>query len=145
MTTPPYHCHTHLGAEGFTSDSDQEEVRKIERQLKSRFPIGSQVSEQRVIQDFSKQNYSERGIMTVIHIMLRRGELQHRLQRKVLFRVRWRYWRDIDVNMSCLLYSVSLLRLCHLDYNYGYLISRHVSTSRMVITYIIVAGQQVSI
>lgn len=77
-----------IGVEGFTSESDQEEVRKIERQLKSRFPIGSQVSEQRVIQDFIKQNYTERSIMTVIHIMLRRGELQHRLQRKVLFRVR---------------------------------------------------------
>ena len=43
------------GAEGFTSDSDQEEVRKIERQLKNRFPIGSHVSEQRIIQDFHKQ------------------------------------------------------------------------------------------
>jgi DNA replication licensing factor MCM5 len=76
------------GAEGFTSENDQEEVRKIERQLKIRFPIGSHVSEQRVIQDFTKQNYSERAIQTVIHIMLRRGELQHRIQRKVLFRVR---------------------------------------------------------
>jgi len=30
-------------------------VRKIERQLKNRFPIGSHVSEQRIIQDFLKQ------------------------------------------------------------------------------------------
>ncbi len=44
-----------VGAEGFTSESDQEEVRKIERQLKNRFPIGSHVSEQRIIQDFLKQ------------------------------------------------------------------------------------------
>ena len=43
------------GAEGFTSEGDQEEVRKIERQLKNRFPIGSHVSEQRIIQDFLKQ------------------------------------------------------------------------------------------
>jgi DNA replication licensing factor MCM5 len=43
------------GAEGFTSNTDQEEVRKIERQLKNRFPIGSNVSEQRIIQDFLKQ------------------------------------------------------------------------------------------
>lgn len=76
------------GAEGFTSDADQEEVRRIERQLKNRFPIGSHVSEQRIIQDFLKQNYSEQSITTVLHIMLRRGELQHRMQRKVLFRVR---------------------------------------------------------
>ena len=31
------------GAEGFTPESDQEIVRKIEKQLKNRFPIGSQV------------------------------------------------------------------------------------------------------
>ena len=76
------------GAEGFTSDLDQEVIRRIERQLKNRFPIGCQVSEQRIIQDFLKQNYPERSILTVINIMLRRGELQHRLQRKVLFRIR---------------------------------------------------------
>lgn len=76
------------GAEGFTRTEDQEEIRRVERQLKQRFPIGSQVSEQRIIQDFLKQKYSERAITTVIHIMLRRGELQHRMQRKVLFRVR---------------------------------------------------------
>ncbi len=43
------------GAEGFTSEEDQDEVRKIERQLKNRFPIGSHVSEERIIQDFLKQ------------------------------------------------------------------------------------------
>jgi DNA replication licensing factor MCM5 len=63
-------------------------VRKVERQLKNRFPIGSHVSEQRIVQDFLKQNYSEQAILTVVHVMLRRGELQHRMQRKVLFRVR---------------------------------------------------------
>ncbi len=84
MTSPP----SPPGAEGFTTDNDQEEVRKIERQLKNRFPIGSHVSEQRIVQDFLKQNYSERAVHTVLHIMLRRGELQHRMQRKVLFRVR---------------------------------------------------------
>ena len=43
------------GAEGFASEVEQEEVRKVERQLKNRFPIGSHVSEQRVVQDFLKQ------------------------------------------------------------------------------------------
>ena len=43
------------GAEGFASEGDQEEVRKVERQLKNRFPIGSHVSEQRIMQDFLKQ------------------------------------------------------------------------------------------
>ena len=32
------------GVEGLTALEDQEEVRKVERQLKQRFPIGSQVS-----------------------------------------------------------------------------------------------------
>lgn len=76
------------GAEGFSTEGEQEEVRRVERQLKSRFPIGSQVSEQRILEDFKRQKYSERAIQTVLMIMLRRGELQHRLQRKVLFRVR---------------------------------------------------------
>lgn len=76
------------GVEGYTLESDQEEVRRVETQLKSRFPIGSQVSEQRIIQDFVRQKYSERAVQTVISIMLRRGELQHRMQRKVLFRLR---------------------------------------------------------
>ena len=31
------------GVEGLTALEDQEEVRKVERQLKQRFPIGSQV------------------------------------------------------------------------------------------------------
>lgn len=44
-----------VGAEGFTPETDQDEVRKIERQLKNRFPIGSHVSEQRIVQDFLKQ------------------------------------------------------------------------------------------
>ena len=76
------------GVEGFSSESDQEEIRRVETQLKSRFPIGSQVSEQRIIQDFVRQKYSERSIETVLSVMLRRGELQHRMQRKVLFRVK---------------------------------------------------------
>ncbi|KAI6657444.1 DNA replication licensing factor mcm5-A-like [Oopsacas minuta] len=76
------------GVEGFSSESDQDEIRRVEAQLKSRFPIGSQVSEQRIIQDFVRQKYSERSIETVLSVMLRRGELQHRMQRKVLFRVR---------------------------------------------------------
>lgn len=86
--TPTSTITTITGAEGFSSESEQEEVRKVERQLKSRFPIGSQVSEQRIIQDFLRQKYSEHAIQTVLLVMLRRGELQHRMQRKVLFRVR---------------------------------------------------------
>ncbi|XP_066919905.1 DNA replication licensing factor mcm5-A-like [Clytia hemisphaerica] len=76
------------GAEGFTPEEDIEEVRRLETLLKKRFAIGSQVSEQRIISDFQRQKFSEKAISTVIHIMLRRGELEHKYQRKVLYRVR---------------------------------------------------------
>lgn len=38
------------GAEGFTTEEDQETLNRIEKQLKRRFAIGSQVSEQNVLQ-----------------------------------------------------------------------------------------------
>ena len=43
------------GADEFTSHTEQEEMRKIEKQLKNRFPVGSMVSEQRIVQDFLQQ------------------------------------------------------------------------------------------
>ncbi|XP_052769415.1 DNA replication licensing factor mcm5-like [Mya arenaria] len=76
------------GVEGFTTEEDQDMLSRIEKQLKRRFVIGSQVSEHAVLQDFSKQKYPERSIQKVIHFMLRRGELQHRMQRKMLYRVK---------------------------------------------------------
>ncbi|XP_057315209.1 DNA replication licensing factor mcm5-like [Hydractinia symbiolongicarpus] len=76
------------GAEGFTPEEELAEVRRVEAALKKRFAIGSQVSEQRIISDFVRQKYSEKAISTVIHIMLRRGEIEHKYQRKVLYRVR---------------------------------------------------------
>ncbi|KAK3802141.1 hypothetical protein RRG08_050027 [Elysia crispata] len=76
------------GAEGFTTDEDQELLSRIEKQVKRRFVIGSQVSEHAIIQDFMRQKYPERAIHKVLSLMLRRGEIQHRMQRKVLFRVK---------------------------------------------------------
>lgn len=76
-----------LGAEGFTTEEDHEMLSRIEKQLKRRFAVGSQVSEQTIIQDFLRQKYPERAIIKVIHTMIRRGELQHRLQRKMLYRL----------------------------------------------------------
>ena len=61
---------------------------RIEKQMKRRFVIGSQVSEHAVVQDFLKQKYPERAIHKVLHLMLRRGEVQHRMQRKMLYRVK---------------------------------------------------------
>lgn len=43
------------GAEGFTTEEDTEILSQIERQLKRRFALGSQVSEHSIIQDFLKQ------------------------------------------------------------------------------------------
>ncbi|ESN98474.1 hypothetical protein HELRODRAFT_113800 [Helobdella robusta] len=76
------------GVEGFVTEEDQELLNRIEKQLKKRFVIGSQVSEHAIIQDFVKQNYPERSVIKVIQSMLRREELQHRMQRKMLYRVK---------------------------------------------------------
>ncbi|KAJ8308584.1 hypothetical protein KUTeg_013458 [Tegillarca granosa] len=76
------------GVEGFTTEEDQELLSRIEKQIKRRFIIGSQVSEHAIIQDFAKQKYPERAICKVLHFMLRRGEIQHRMQRKMLYRIK---------------------------------------------------------
>lgn len=76
------------GVEGFTTESDHEMLNRIEKQIKRRFVIGSQVSEYAIVQDFTKQKYPERAVQRVLHLMLRRGEIQHRMQRKMLFRIK---------------------------------------------------------
>jgi len=76
------------GAEGFTTEEDQEMIHRIEKQLKKRFAIGSQVSQHTILHDFSKQKYPERQVQKVIATMIRRGELQHRMQRKMLYRLK---------------------------------------------------------
>ncbi|XP_063977768.1 DNA replication licensing factor Mcm5 [Diachasmimorpha longicaudata] len=75
------------GAEGFISDEDHEILARIEKQLKRRFAVGTQVSELNIVSDFLKQKYPERSIYKVIFTMIRRGELQHRMQRKMLYRL----------------------------------------------------------
>lgn len=76
------------GAEGFSTQEDHDMLAHIERQIKRRFAVGSQVSERAIIQDFVKQKFSERAVFKVLHFMIRRGELQHRLQRKMLYRLK---------------------------------------------------------
>ena len=75
------------GAEGFTTTEDQDLLNRIEKQLKKRFAIGSSVSEHSILQDFGRQKYPEAAVKKVISFMVRRGEIQHRMQRKVLYRV----------------------------------------------------------
>lgn len=43
------------GAEGFTSQEEHDLVVRVEKQLKKRFVIGSQVSEHAIMQDFTRQ------------------------------------------------------------------------------------------
>lgn len=43
------------GAEGFTTEEEHQSLLRIEKQLKKRFAIGSQVSEFSIVQDFLKQ------------------------------------------------------------------------------------------
>lgn len=76
------------GAEGFTTQDDQEMLNRIERQLKQRFAVGSQVSEHAIFQDFARQKYPDQAVQKVLHYMIRRGELQHRMQRKMLYRIK---------------------------------------------------------
>ena len=73
---------------GFESASDQEDLNRIERQIKRRFLIGSQVSEKSIVSDLTKQNYPERSVTKVLQIMIRRGEIQQRMQRRMLYRVK---------------------------------------------------------
>ena len=44
-----------LGIEGFTTREDQEEISRIEKQIRRRFVVGSQVSEHAIVQDFIRQ------------------------------------------------------------------------------------------
>ncbi|XP_015836849.2 DNA replication licensing factor Mcm5 [Tribolium castaneum] len=75
------------GGEGFTTEEEHEMLIRIEKQLKRRFAIGTQVSHQTIIQDFTQQQYPEQAINKVIYTMIRRGQLQHRMQRKMLYRI----------------------------------------------------------
>ncbi|CAF1147089.1 unnamed protein product [Rotaria sordida] len=73
---------------GFITFDDQKEITRIEKQIRRRFIIGSQVSELAIVQDFIQQNYSERTIYKVLHAMIRRGDIQYRIQHKILIRIR---------------------------------------------------------
>ncbi|XP_073972774.1 minichromosome maintenance 5 [Rhodnius prolixus] len=76
------------GADEFTTSVDHDIFLKIEKQLKRRFAVGVQVSEHTIINDFIRQKYPEAAIRKVIQAMIMRGELMHRMQRKLLLRIR---------------------------------------------------------
>lgn len=76
------------GAEGFTTEEEHQKMIRIEKQIKRRFPIGSQLSEHSIVQDLVKQNFSSQLISKVIYCMVRKGELQPRMQKKMLYRLK---------------------------------------------------------
>lgn len=65
----------------------QKQVQHVEDALKRRLAIGSQASERRLIDHFLDENYSEFVVRNAILVMVRRGDLQYRRQRKVLYRM----------------------------------------------------------
>ena len=71
-----------------TSGDDLDTMLRIEKALKQRFPVGSRVSESRIVSELAKQNYGDESIRKVLSIMLRRGEVEHQMQRRVLYRVK---------------------------------------------------------
>jgi hypothetical protein len=62
------------------------EIQNAETLLKRRLPIGSQISEKHVIDDFIKQGISEFSVRKAIHVMITKQELEYRSQRKRIYR-----------------------------------------------------------
>ena len=60
----------------------------MESHIKKRFAVGSRLSESRLVSELLDKNFKEERIRRVINIMLRRNELEHQMQRQVLYRVR---------------------------------------------------------
>ena len=76
------------GAEGFTTEEEHQSLLRLEKQIKRRFPIGAQLSQNSIVQDLEKQNFTEQHIQKVLYCMIRKGEIQHRIQRKMLYRIK---------------------------------------------------------
>jgi DNA replication licensing factor MCM5 len=76
------------GGDNVLDATDLERINDIENKLKRRFPVGARVSEQKIVQDFVGQNYDEGLVRKVINVMVRRGEVEHQMQRRVLYRVK---------------------------------------------------------
>lgn len=62
------------------------EVQRVEAALKRRLAVGSMASERRLIDHFLDERYSEFAIRNAIMIMVRRGDLEYRRQRKYVYR-----------------------------------------------------------
>jgi hypothetical protein len=73
--------------EGMARPDMLEEVSKVEMLIHRRLPIGSQVSEARLTEECLKVGFSQIAIERAIMIMIRKDQLQHLNQRKILRRI----------------------------------------------------------
>lgn len=74
-------------AEGALRPDVRAEVQRVESALKRRLAIGSMASERRLIDHFLDEKFTEFSVRNAIMVMVRRGDLQYRKQRKYLHRV----------------------------------------------------------
>lgn len=74
-------------AEGALRPEVRREVQQIEAGLKRRLAIGSMASERRLVDHFVDERFSEFAVRAAIMVMVRRGDLQYRRQRKFVYRV----------------------------------------------------------
>lgn len=82
---------------GYTTNEEHEQLQRLERQLKRRLPVGTQVSLAALTNDLIRQregagsqerSVAERQLERVLQLMLRRGEIQCRMQRKMIYRLK---------------------------------------------------------
>ncbi|CAG8496598.1 643_t:CDS:10 [Diversispora eburnea] len=72
--------------DGISQAQIAREVKNVEKIIKSRIPMGSRASVQRIIKDLERDQYKPSIISRAIDILVRREVLQYRNQRKVIFR-----------------------------------------------------------
>ncbi|RIB16945.1 MCM2/3/5 family-domain-containing protein [Gigaspora rosea] len=71
--------------EGMSQAEVARQLKVVEKEIKSRIPMGSRASTQRIIKELEK-NFSAIVVGRAIDILVRREVLQYRNQRKVIFR-----------------------------------------------------------
>ncbi|OSX70513.1 hypothetical protein BU14_0736s0006 [Porphyra umbilicalis] len=75
-------------AEGGLRPEVRLEVQRVEEALKRRLAIGSMAAERRLVDYFRGESYSEFATRHALMVMVRRGELEFRRQRKYVYRAR---------------------------------------------------------
>lgn len=73
--------------DGMTRSELNEEIERIEKELKRRLPIGWSASYQSLVRDFvSQQGYSQHALERCLYILERREVVRFSNQRKMIFR-----------------------------------------------------------